>query len=179
MSHRSSSCYWYSLSKLEVARKRGEGYGEALAWMHSAWRLVSQAIDLCKQRQHSIPPSMLTPVATTFMEAVRRERASQEEDNRTIYVEPLPEVLGLEVPSFALAKSVPELPAAYDQYMNIFPSLLPPQILIESGTIKQTSAELRRTMVNQARTRTDEARCFSLFSLSLYIYLFESYCVFI
>ena len=156
LSTSATASYWYSLAKLESAKKVGSGYGEALAFMNQASELVAQALAIAERRSVSIPPSMLEPVRA-FSSVVRAARNSQEEDNRTIFVEPLPDLLE-EVPSFAMAKAKPELPALYDHLPELFPSLVPPQILVESNQIKQKATELRMRLLDSARTRTDEAR---------------------
>lgn len=110
------------------------------------------------KNRNLIPISMVDPVRGV-LEKAREQRDEFENDNRVIYLEVPPTEMD-EVPAVSLVKVSPLLPAFYNSDPDLFPTLIPPQILSLSSSIKGKATDIKRNVVNHARTRTDEARCY-------------------
>ena len=79
--------YWQSQSAREDAQKNGSGYGEEIARLMRAAGLLKEAIDFAILKKLGMS---LTNGAAALQRTVETAKASAENDNSKIYMEPIP-----------------------------------------------------------------------------------------
>jgi hypothetical protein len=154
--------YWQALALQETAPGAvpGRGYGEAVARLGVAERLLAAA--LAQAAQHKLPSSV-SATADELLRTVAAMRGESERLNDQVYLGLVPTEAMLEaVPPVAMAKpiSLPPEPAEGQpgRAPSLFRQLVPAGLRKIQAALQDRAAALRGGASKQAATATDAAR---------------------
>lgn len=147
--------YWQSLAVKDQAAQTGRGYGEEIARLNAAQRVLEEA--LASARRVNLHES-ITNTAQQLLRQVVRNKEAAEKDNRTIYMEVVPEERDLKEIS-AISTVQPEpLPRATEPPANLFANLVPRQVKDLVTRFRDAAYSLLTTTEAEATNATNEGR---------------------
>lgn len=151
--------YWQSIHAKEVAESKASGYGEEIARLQAAERILSEALAHAKTRRIT---SDLSDSADALLAKVQEKRAAAEKDNRSVYMDVVPAEASLSRISPApMVKALePDLTADGQAGKPLFATLLPRLVMhaVEAHrqalrSVSESASDLNDRLRNEARTQ--------------------------